>query len=298
MTSSRFLGVSQLGNSQRPSPQVFGRWLLVALVAFATVHVTYLAPRPILAQEAEPKAAEAKPAEAKPAEGSGPQVEVVQGQSTFMWIIHTSGLIGLFLLILSIWFIAMVVKLFMDLRAEVVNPPGLIQQCDAMLEQKNVQGLYDMVKADDSFFAQTLSAGIAELPHGLEEARDAAERKADALTVTMEKNISMLAVLGTLGPMIGLLGTLKGMIASFGEISRGTTIRADKVAEGISEALLLTFEGVLLSVPAIFLFTFFRNRVSSLSVNGLLMADDFLRRINRLMRSRSGGGTPAGAARS
>ena len=62
--------------------------------------------------------------------------------------------------------------------------------------------------------------------------------------------------------MIGLLGTLKGMIASFSVIAcSGTQLKASEVAGGISEALLLTFEGVALSVPAIYFFAIFRNRV-------------------------------------
>jgi biopolymer transport protein ExbB len=214
------------------------------------------------------------------------------GGSYFMWVVHSSGLIGLFILLLSIYFVALVVKLFLELREEVTAPPVVIQQVESLVEQRNVQGIYDMLKGDDAYFSKTLATGIAELPHGLNEARDAAEREADALTVEMEKKISMLAVLGTLGPMIGLLGTLKGMIASFSVIAMsGVTLKASEVAGGISEALLLTFEGVALSVPAIYFYAFFRNRVSTLSVNAQLLADDFLRRINRLMRGRTPSGT-------
>ncbi len=43
-------------------------------------------------------------------------------------------------------------------------------------------------------------------------------------------------------------------------------LEASKVAEGISEALVLTFEGVFLSVPAIFFYALFRNRISKLVV--------------------------------
>ena len=71
--------------------------------------------------------------------------------------------------------------------------------------------------------AALLTTGITELPNGLAEAREAMERVGEAITAEMEKKISMLAVLGTLGPMIGLLGTLKGMIASFGVIARVRT---------------------------------------------------------------------------
>ena len=88
----------------------------------------------------------------------------------------------------------------------------------------------------------------------------------------------MLAVLGTLGPMIGLLGTLMGMINSFSVIARSDTqLKASEVAEGISEALLLTFEGVGLSVPSIYFFALFRNRVSYITVSTTLQADHLLR---------------------
>ena len=48
-----------------------------------------------------------------------------------------------------------------------------------------------------------VAVGIAELPSGLAEAREVMDRNADAETVDMERKISMLAVLGTLGPMMG-----------------------------------------------------------------------------------------------
>jgi biopolymer transport protein ExbB len=130
-----------------------------------------------------------------------------------------------------------------------------------------------------------LTTGISELPNGVAEAREAMERVGEASTVEMEKKISMLAVLGTLGPMIGLLGTLKGMIASFSVIALSDTqLKASQVAGGISEALLLTFEGVALSVPAIYFFALFRNRVSHISVSTMLQADHLLRHFHHATR--------------
>jgi biopolymer transport protein ExbB len=117
------------------------------------------------------------------------------------------------------------------------------------------------------------------------------ERIGDMLVTEMEKKISMMAVLGQLGPMIGLLGTLKGMIASFSVIARsGAQLKASQVAGGISEALILTFEGVALSVPSIAFFSFFRNRVMSISVTTMTRADEFLRHFAQAAR-----GKPAAA---
>lgn len=212
-------------------------------------------------------------------------------ESYFWWFIKNSGVIGLIILILSIYFVSTVGRLFLEMRPSVAMPPDLVDECEDLLTKRQFKEIFAAVKDDQSPWGRIVSTGIAELPNGLAEAREAAERVGEVITVENEKKISMLAVLGSLGPMIGLLGTLKGMIASFSVIAMSDTqLKASEVAGGISEALLLTFEGVALSVPAIYFFAVFRNRVSYLGVTTLLNADEFVRRFAHAAR---GKGAPA-----
>jgi biopolymer transport protein ExbB len=237
------------------------------------------------------------------AAGGEEKPEVKKTMSGMELIIHASGLIGLFILGLSIYFVSLVIRLFLEMRQEICIPADLVARAQDLIKARDFQGAFDAARENDSFLGRVLTAGIAELPNGLPDARESLERVGEAETVEMEKRISMLAVLGTLGPMIGLLGTLKGMIASFGAIaSSGTALKADQVADGISQALILTFEGVLLSVPAIYFFAFFRNRVSTISVNAMLEADQLLRFFYRTGRSKGAAAsvtttTPAPPAR-
>jgi biopolymer transport protein ExbB len=224
-------------------------------------------------------------------------VEEHQPENNIVWFVRTSGAIGGLLLILSIYFVSQCGRLFVELRPQVLTPPELVDEVEDLLQKRQFKEIYNVVKDDPSYYGRVLSTGVAELPNGLNEAREVMERVGDALTVEMEKKISMLAVLGTLGPMIGLLGTLKGMIASFSVIAGSEKgMKASQVAEGISEALLLTMEGVGLSVPAIYFYAVFRNRVAHLSVNTMLQADEFLRHFAHAARSKAPAAAPAGAA--
>ena len=261
---------------------VFAAWAFLCLLrppeiaraqAAAKTEKEAAAPAPAPVNATPP----ANEAEAKPAES----------KSILWWLIETSGWIGAVLLVLSIYFVAKVVHMFSELRLEVAAPAEILQQCENLLKTKDFMGVYKLVKGDDSFFSTVLTAGLAELPQGLAEARDAMERVGETLVVEMEKKISMLAVIGSLGPMIGLLGTLKGMIASFSGIAMsGTQLNTAVVAGGISESLVLTFEGVFLAVPAIYFFALFRNRVASISTATMLAADEFIRRTNTLLRAK------------
>ena len=215
-------------------------------------------------------------------------------ESWFSWFIRCSGLIGLVILIVSVYFVALMARMFVELRMQTAMPPEIIAQCEAMLEQRDFKGIFNVVKEDDSFFSRVLVTGITELPNGLSEAREAMERIGEMLTTDMEKKISPMAVIGTLGPMIGLVGTLSGMIRSFGAIARTAPANRSsptRLPGGISEALLLTFEGVLLSLMAIPFFSFFRNRALAISVTTMTRADEFLRHFAQAAR-----GKPAGAA--
>lgn len=221
--------------------------------------------------------------EAANADGKSPK-----SVSFLSWIIHVSGLIGAFIFMLSVYFGAVAIRSFMQLRPFVAAPPDIIAGCEKLIEARNPRELVALLKGDDSYFSQILLTGVLELKYGFDEAREKLERKAESLTGQMEKSISILAVLGTLGPMIGLLGTLKGMISSFSVIAiSGVALDAAKVAEGISEALVLTFEGVALSVPAIFLYSLFRNRISTISIDTTMIADDQLRAVSRLLKGKT-----------
>ncbi|HTI49714.1 MAG TPA: MotA/TolQ/ExbB proton channel family protein [Planctomycetaceae bacterium] len=284
--------------SLSPNNWRVGCWLLLIVVGLWTALPG--ARSTTLAQDdADETATDDAPVEkgaAKSDRSAEPEAAPAGEKNMLIWLIETSGWIGAVLLVLSLYFVATVVRMFMELRPEIAAPPALIEECEALLKNKDYLAVYKRLKNDPSFFATVLSAGMTELPHGLSESRETMDRVGDALVVEMERKISMLAVLGSLGPMIGLLGTLKGMIASFSVIALSDTqLKASQVAGGISEALVLTFEGVGLSVPAIYFFAVFRNRVSSISTSTMLVADEFVRRLNALVRGKAptaGGPSP------
>jgi biopolymer transport protein ExbB len=265
-------------------------WFLLGLTLCATLAVV-TAPRRTAAQADKPAApAAAAPEKAPAAPAAPPTAKDVPEENFLHWLIRCSGIIGLVILLLSIYFVSTVGRLFWEMRVEVAAPPEIVGQCESLLEQRDFKGVYNLVRADDSFFSRLLTTGITELPNGLAEAREAMDRVGDAITAEMEKKISMLAVLGTLGPMIGLLGTLMGMIRSFGAISG--QMDTSRVATGISQALLLTFEGVLLAVPAIYFFALFRNRVVYISTSVTLSGDQFLRHFSHAGRAKASTAAP------
>ena len=78
----------------------------------------------------------------------------------------------------------------------------------------------------------------------------------------MMVTVHYLNTLAVLAPMIGLLGTVSGMIRSFSALSAGHA-EAGELAKGIGEALVATAGGLLLAIPAMFLYFFFRGLVSA-----------------------------------
>ncbi len=261
-------------------------WMILLLTFLASAAQTlWLATPRVMAQD-EP-AVEAEPADDTPvdkkkgAKKDDKAAAPAEEQPGFvMWVIETGGAIGIFIFLLMGYFVATSIKLFLELQPQVAMPPDLMEDIKQKMEKRDYKGVYQSLKEKDCLFTKFASAGLGELSAGLSEARDAMERVGEVQSAEADKKISMLAVLGTLGPMIGLLGTLKGMMASFGSIaSGGEQIKSDEVAKGISEALLLTFEGVLLSVPAIYFFAIFKNRTSIMSASTMLAADEFVRKL-------------------
>jgi biopolymer transport protein ExbB len=223
------------------------------------------------APAAEPEAAAKSAATPAAANGTVPPAR----ENMLQWAIRASGPIGFCLLILSIYFTALVIRLFMEFRVSEAVPPVLVEKLENAIRDKKFQDAYDVCKDNDSFLARLVRTGIANLPNGRAEAKEAMETTTEEIVTSLEMKISYLAIIGTLGPMIGLVGTIWGMIMSFQEIATaaGAQPRPEKVAEGISTALFITLEGVSLSVPAIFFFAYFRNRIAQMTMEASRVAD-------------------------
>ena len=264
----------------------FAPWLiLMGMLAFAGSGLSSAFAQD--EEEAAPKAkakAAAKSTDAGDESGDAP----VEKEMMLTWLIKTSGMIGAIILVISIFFVHRVVTLFLEFRPEIVAPPDLLEQIEGMLAKRDYNGVYQASKKSESALGQLLISGMTAMSSGLGEAREAMDRTGEAIMVHMEKRISLLAVIGSLGPMIGLLGTLKGMIGAFGEIAHsGAQLKANEVAGHISEALLLTFEGVAISVPAIFLFALFKDRVATLTVDVQNLSDELIRKMHAAAQSKT-----------
>ena len=113
------------------------------------------------------------------------------------------------------------------------------------------------------------------MQYGIEDAREAAFNMVESIKASKDQLVAYLAVIGTLGPLLGLVGTVWGMIGAFIALS-GSQPSFNVLAGKISHALVVTLFGIGLSVPAIFCHTFFKNRLTRISMDTANIADDLL----------------------
>jgi biopolymer transport protein ExbB len=200
------------------------------------------------------------------------------GTPNMFWhIISSAGpFFGTVLGLVSLGLVALIVILMMDLRMSLAIPPGFVDQFTEVVNRRQFKQAFDLCRSDNSFLARVLTAGMGRLQYGIEDAREAAINTVDSIRASKEQLINYLATIGTLGPMLGLVGTVFGMILSFMELSRGGAPRPEKLADGISHALVVTLIGIALAVPAIFCNAFFRNRLTRITMDTSNLADDLL----------------------
>ncbi len=85
-----------------------------------------------------------------------------------------------------------------------------------------------------------------------------------SIVVSLDRYLSVIDVLASIAPLLGLLGTVTGMIATFDIISVFGTGNAKAMAEGISEALITTQTGLLIAIPGLYMSNFLKRRAENL----------------------------------
>lgn len=217
---------------------------------------------------AAPAAAPAADAPA-PAEGAAPAAAPAAPAQSRSFLAYTARACGPFwgpaFLLTSFILVALIMMNVLQVRRETLLPAAFVEEFEAKLNAKDFQGAYEFAKADDSFVARVLAAGMSRLNRGYEEAVAGMQETGEDENMALEHRLSYVALIGSIAPMMGLMGTVQGMISSFDIIATSATSpKPSELADGISTALVTTFIGLILAIPAMVFHGILKNRIQRL----------------------------------
>jgi biopolymer transport protein ExbB len=206
-----------------------------------------------------------------------------------------------FLILLSAVNLGLTLQFALKYRRSSIVPFETYEQIDAMLKEKRYRETIEYTATDDCYLSKLVGAALNEASNGYSAMERAVEESADLETTKVLRPLEFLNILGNVAPMIGLFGTVYGMILAFSKlVASGGKPDPAQLAGGISTALVTTFWGLVVAIPALSAYALIRNRVDALTTEGVLMAEELISpfKPGGSKRPPTGGSGAAAAARS
>ena len=180
------------------------------------------------------------------------------------------GTVGYIIMALSIVALALIVMHFVQIRRKTLLPEEQLAVLEKYLAEGQVQDAleYCVDRTNDSFLTRILAGGLLRYQRsafGPFELKNALEEAGEDQAARLYRSTDALGVIGAIAPLLGLLGTVLGMVGAFDTIGKTTSNNHEMLATNISEALVTTLLGLILAIPCVALFSFFRNRIDGLS---------------------------------
>jgi len=189
------------------------------------------------------------------------------------------GWITWFVLVpLSVISISLIIHYLIVLRRSTQVPAGLAKALVAAARRGHARDIVEITREDDTMLGQAACAGVLQLASGRESARAAIDEAVDERATRLFRRIEYLNVIGNISPMIGLFGTVVGMIEAFAQIyeAHGGMPDAARLAGDISVALITTFWGLLIAIPALSIFSLLRNRIDAFAAESVKLCDSLV----------------------
>ena len=184
------------------------------------------------------------------------------------------------LLLCSVVAMALVIERLYHLRQSVVAPPMLLDEVISVT--RGSLPAADVVNklSDNSVLGAVLASGLRAViaePRVTEAAlRQAFENAGRSAVHALERYLNTLGTIAAAAPLLGLFGTVVGMIEIFGSQAPGTAsggTNPQQLAHGISVALYNTAFGLMIAIPSLMFYRYFRGRVDEFQLAMELAAE-------------------------
>lgn len=180
--------------------------------------------------------------------------EIIKAGGWSMWPIILCSVAALAIIGERLW----------SLQRKYVLPPNLLAQVQQWLGRGEIEPARLAALRDSSPLGKVLAAGLINRDHEREVIKDAIEDAGRHAVPDLERYLRSLGSIAAISPFLGLFGTVIGMIQMFSGIGQHGVGDPSIVAEGIATALINTAGGLVVAIPSLLFYRYFRGRVNDL----------------------------------
>jgi biopolymer transport protein ExbB len=175
------------------------------------------------------------------------------------------------LILTSVIALAIIGERSWSLRKSVVMPKNLLPQVISEYRQNGVTMPLISRLSNGSPLGQVIAAGLKNIKSPQSVMKEAIEEAGRSVAIDLERFLTSLGTIAAIAPLLGLFGTVIGMIEIFGsQTPQGGNPLV--LAHGISIALYNTAMGLVIAVPSMIFYRYFRAKVDEMLVDIELQA--------------------------
>ncbi|MEO5861916.1 MAG: MotA/TolQ/ExbB proton channel family protein, partial [Burkholderiales bacterium] len=181
-------------------------------------------------------------------------------------LVHAAGWPIWLLIICSIIALAIIGERSWTLSPRLVAPRDLLHQVVNEFRQRGVNNDMLFKLATNSPLGRIFAAGLYNVKSARDVMKESIEEAGRSVAVDLERFLTSLGTIAAIAPLLGLFGTVIGMIEIFGANDPTAGGNPEQLAHGISVALYNTAFGLIVAIPSMIFYRYFRSKVDKLVV--------------------------------
>jgi biopolymer transport protein ExbB len=208
------------------------------------------------------------------AQDAGGETPAAENMKYFDFFVVKGGWIAYIIMALSVVALALTIEHSVSIRRATIVPPVAVEQMMAMMNEREFEQALQYSAEEPSMLGYVVNTALLEAPNGYGAMERALEEALEERSAKLYRKTEYLNIIGAVSPMLGLFGTVVGMILLFSAIHAADSFpRAQVVADNVAVALVATFWGLAVAIPALSIYAMFRNRIEVLTAECALAAD-------------------------
>jgi len=168
---------------------------------------------------------------------------------------------------LSVLAVAIVIYDIRFLNVNRLAPRDFFKQVMSKLDSRDFGAAKELcARENHTIIAKIVLAGLDRKNPMDDTAREAMESTARIELTNLWQNINYLSDIVAVAPLLGLLGTVLGMIQAFHAVPlQSASVKTTLLAAGISKAMVTTASGLIVAIPALIAYSYFRGQVQQVT---------------------------------